>query len=93
MVENSERRVITLHSCYRVTGILGNICTEWAKASSPFCLYEEGEIIDDAEHSVFECARWQSYCSEVTSTIGRITANIGNGSGGGGGGGGGVRVG
>ena len=28
------------------------------KTASPYCLYEEGEIIDDAEHTVFECASW-----------------------------------
>ena len=44
------------------------------KTASPYCLYEEGEIIDDAEHTGFEYARWQSYHSELTSTIGTITA-------------------
>ena len=44
------------------------------KTASPYCLYEKGEIIDDAEHTVFECARWQSYHSELTPTIGTITA-------------------
>ena len=24
------------------------------KTTSPYCLYEEGEVIDDAEHIVFE---------------------------------------
>ena len=47
------------------------------KTASPYCLYEEGEIIDDAEHTVFECARWQTYRSELTSTIRTIAdANI-----------------
>ena len=36
------------------------------KLASP---YEEGEIIDGAEHTAFECGRWQSYRSELTSTI------------------------
>ena len=40
----------------------------------PFCLYKEGEVIDDAEHTAFECDRWQSYRPELTSTIGKITA-------------------
>ena len=30
------------------------------KTVSPYCLYEVGEIIDDKEHTVSECARWQS---------------------------------
>ena len=42
--------------------------------ASPYCLFEEGGIIVDAEHAVFECARWQSYRYELTSTIGTITA-------------------
>ena len=45
-----------------------------SKTASPYSLYEEGEIIDYAEHTVFECARWQGYRSELTSTIGTITA-------------------
>lgn len=44
------------------------------KTASPYCLYEEGEVIDDAEHTVFECARWQSYRSVLTSIVGTITA-------------------
>ena len=28
------------------------------KTVSPYCLYEIGEIINDAEHTVYECARW-----------------------------------
>ena len=43
------------------------------KTASPFCLYEEGEVIDDAEHTVFKGARWQRYRCELTSTIGTIT--------------------
>ena len=30
------------------------------KTTSHYCLQQEGEIIDDAEHTVFKCARWQS---------------------------------
>ena len=40
----------------------------------PYCLWEEGEVIDDAKHTVFECARWQSYCSVLMSIFGTITA-------------------
>ena len=48
------------------------------KTASPYCVYEEGEVIDDVEHTVFECARWQSYRFELPSTIGMIrAANIG----------------
>ena len=38
------------------------------------CLYEEGEVIDDAEHAAYECARWQGYHSVLTSIISTITA-------------------
>ena len=44
--------------------ILGNMCT-----TSPYCLYEEREVIDGAE-----CARWQSNRSVLTSIIGTIMA-------------------
>ena len=44
------------------------------KTASPYCLYEDGEVIDDAGHNVFECARWQIYRSVLTSVIGTITA-------------------
>ena len=47
------------------------------KTPSLYCLYEEVEVIDDAEHTDFECARWQSFCSVLMSIIGTITvANI-----------------
>ena len=47
------------------------------KTASPYCLCEEGEVIDDAKHTVFECARWQSYRSVLMAIIGTITvANI-----------------
>ena len=43
----------------------------------PYSLYEEVEVIDDAEHTVFKCASWQSSSSVLTSAIGTITyANI-----------------
>ena len=44
------------------------------RTASLYCLYEEGEINDDAEYTVFECARWHSYCSELASIIGTVTA-------------------
>ena len=40
------------------------------KTASLYCLYEEGEMIYDAEHT----GRWQSYRSELTTSIGTITA-------------------
>ena len=40
----------------------------------PYCLYEEGKIIDDAEHIVYEYGRWQIFRSELTSTIETIAA-------------------
>ena len=47
------------------------------KTDFSYCHYEEGEVIDVAEHFDFECARWQRYCSVLTSIIGTITgANI-----------------
>ena len=39
-----------------------------------YFLSEEGEVIDDPEHTIFECARWQSYRSVLTSIIGTIMA-------------------
>ena len=39
-----------------------------------YCIYEDGEIISDAEHTVFVSARLQSYRSQLTSTIAMITA-------------------
>ena len=47
------------------------------KIGSPYCLYEEGEVSNDEEYTVFLCARWQSYRSVLTSIMGTITvANI-----------------
>ena len=37
-------------------------------------LYEKREVIDDAKHTVFEYARWQSYCAVLISVIGTIRA-------------------
>ena len=44
------------------------------KTGGSYCLYEEGEVINDAEHNVFECALWQSYRSVMTPIIGTIMA-------------------
>ena len=38
--------------------------------------YEEGEVIADAEQTIFECPRWQSYRFILTSIIGKIRAGI-----------------
>ena len=42
--------------------------------TSPSSDYEEGEVINDAENTVFECAHGQSYRFVLTSIIGTITA-------------------
>ena len=44
------------------------------KTISPYRLYEEGEVIDEPEHTVFECARWHSYRSVLMLIIWTITA-------------------
>ena len=41
------------------------------KSASIYCLYKEGEVIGDAEHTVFECARLQG-CRSVLMSIIRI---------------------
>ena len=47
------------------------------KTASPYCHYEEGDVVDDAEHTVSEYARWQSYRNILTSIVITITgANI-----------------
>ena len=38
------------------------------KAASPYCLYEEEKIIDEAEHIVFEYFRWQGIVGVMTSS-------------------------
>ena len=45
-----------------------------SKTASPYCLYEEGEEMINAEHTVFEWSHWQSYRSVLMSIIGTITA-------------------
>lgn len=44
------------------------------KCSTPFCFYEEEEIVDDAEHTFFGCQRWSEYRSELETAIGPTTA-------------------
>ena len=44
------------------------------KIASTYCLYGEGEVLDDTKHTVFECNRWQNYRSVLTLIIGTITA-------------------
>ena len=44
------------------------------KTATPYCLYEEGEIVEEAEHTAFEVARWQIFRSVLTLIIGTITA-------------------
>ena len=47
------------------------------KTAFPYCLYEEGEVFDDAEHTIVECARLQGYRTVLTSIIGtKSAANI-----------------
>ena len=44
------------------------------KTSPLYFLYEGREIIDAAKYTVFKCARWQNYRSELMSIIATITA-------------------
>lgn len=44
------------------------------KCSSPFCLYEEEENLDDAEHTLFSCRKWVEPRLTVERQIGAITA-------------------
>ena len=59
--------ISALRKCYRVTDILGNICTEWAKPLPLLSLRGRGG------NTVCECERWQSYRSALTSITGTIT--------------------
>ena len=45
-------------------------CPGYFRKTAFPCWYKEGEIIDDAEHNVFESACWPSYRSVMTSIIG-----------------------
>ena len=44
------------------------------KTTCPYCIYEEGEVIDYVEHTVFECSGWHSYRSVLTLIIRMIRA-------------------
>lgn len=47
------------------------------KCSTPYCLYETENCIDDAEHTFFLCKRWSTNREEVESLLGEITtANL-----------------
>lgn len=43
------------------------------KCSTPFCLYEEDEHIDDAEHTFFKCDHWAPLRDTLEVQIGTIT--------------------
>lgn len=43
------------------------------KCDTPYCLYEESETTDTAEHTFFECVRWENNRQELEMTIGDIT--------------------
>lgn len=43
------------------------------KCSTPFCLYEEDETIDDAEHTFFHCTHWRMSRESVERDIGSIS--------------------
>ena len=60
-----------------VDGYLGKYLHRMGKTVSPYCLYQDGKVIDDAEYTFFEYVRWQIYRSVLTSINGTITvANI-----------------
>lgn len=47
------------------------------KCETPYCLYEEEDHIDDAEHTFFTCARWAQQRRELEDRIGHLTvANL-----------------
>lgn len=43
------------------------------KSRTPFCLYEQEEITDDAEHTFFRCNHWTDMRETVERQIGAIT--------------------
>lgn len=43
------------------------------KCSSPYCIYEERECVDDAEHTFFQCIRWRDEREAIVRRIGPIT--------------------
>ena len=62
-------QLLSGHGCFK------KYLHRMGKTAFSYCLYEEGEIIDETEHTNFECALWESYRSELTFVIG-TTANI-----------------
>lgn len=40
------------------------------KCSTPYCLYEEREIVDDVEHTFFECSKWSDKRIELERSVG-----------------------
>ena len=73
-----SRKFVEVH--YYVIGMLSGhgyfrkYLHRMLKTVSPYCLYEGRKVIDDAEHTVFECECWQSYRFVLTSIIGTIKA-------------------
>ena len=50
------------HGCFR------KYLHRMGKTASPYCLYEKGEVIGEAEYTVFECARAElSFCTGVNN--------------------------
>lgn len=45
------------------------------KCSTPFCMYEEKEVVDDAEHTFFFCKRWSDNREELELQIGTVTTD------------------
>lgn len=43
------------------------------KCNSPFCIYEESEVIDDAEHTFFYCTRWEEERDNMKRSLGSVT--------------------
>ena len=44
------------------------------KTAFTYYLHGEGDVLDDTKQTVFECTRWQNYCSVLTLIIGTIMA-------------------
>ena len=55
-------------------GLVGNLERLIIMLHRCYRVTEEGKVIEDAEHTILECARWLSYRSVLTSVIGMITA-------------------
>lgn len=43
------------------------------KCNTPFCIYEDAEKIDDAEHTFFYCTRWATERGEMERKLGYVT--------------------